>query len=77
MTARSPNAFMLSATLHGAVAATVLLGAWAAQKAVSDRSPVFELVAGGGDNFNALNAPALGDPSGSKFSVPSPVPGTR
>ncbi|MEI6862386.1 MAG: TonB family protein [Verrucomicrobiota bacterium] len=66
---------MLSATLHGAVAALVLLTAWAAEKAVREPPHIFELVAGGGDNVGARVAPALGDPSGVKFTpLPRPVP---
>jgi colicin import membrane protein len=70
MTACSPNAFALSAALHGAVVAAVLLGAWATQKAVLDPPHIFELVAGAGDNFTATQAAAPEHSTAVKFSAP-------
>ncbi len=70
MTARWPNAFALSATLHGAVAALVLLSFWFARNRVRETPHIFELVAGPGDNYTANAAPALGNPAGEKFNPP-------
>jgi colicin import membrane protein len=73
MTARSPNAFFLSAVLHGAVALLVLASLWLAQKSVREQPLIFETVRGEGDNFTATEAPALGTPSGLKLKLPRPV----
>jgi colicin import membrane protein len=71
MTARSPSAFMLSATLHATVAAGLFLIGYVANQEPKDTAKVFELVAGEGDNYTATVAPALGMP-GVKLSVPAP-----
>ena len=68
------NGFLLSATLHGFVVAVLLLLAYAMRHAVPERPKVFELVAGGGDNFMAREAPALGTPAGVAVDVPAPAP---
>jgi colicin import membrane protein len=70
MSASSPQAFILSATLHATVAALVL---WLAH-VMSRREPppiIFELVAGEGDNFAATEAPALGE-DGPSVELPTP-----
>jgi len=69
MTARSPSAFMLSATLHALFAAAMLYTAYALKDEVIDKGKVFELVAGEGDNYAATEAPALGTPGGVKFEM--------
>ena len=69
MTARSPSAFMLSATLHAFFAAAMLYTAYALKDEVIDKGKVFELVAGEGDNYAATEAPALGAPGGVKFEL--------
>jgi len=69
MTARSPSAFMLSATLHAFFAAAMLYTAYALKDEVIDKGKVFELVAGEGDNYAATEAPALGTPGGVKFEL--------
>lgn len=77
MTARSPSAFLLSAALHGALVALALLLAYVARTHVEDAPKVFELVAGEGDNYSALEAPAAGVPGGVKIEIqapPTPVP---
>lgn len=61
--------FLLSATLHGSIAAAMLL-ALIINPSSSDEAKVFELVAGEGDNFMAHEAPALGTPGGVKVDVP-------
>ena len=71
MTARSPSAFMLSATLHALFAAVMLYTAYALKDEVIDKGKVFELVAGEGDNYAATEAPALGTPGGVKFDMPA------
>ena len=72
MTARSPSALLLSAALHGLLVVLALLLAYAAQNQVKDVPKVFELVAGEGDNYAALEAPALGVPGGIKIAIPEP-----
>lgn len=75
MTARSPSAFMLSATLHAIAVALVFLASFVAQQNVREPMKVFELVAGEGDNYGAKFAPALGTPGGVKLNLPAqPVP---
>ncbi|MBI4621942.1 MAG: cell envelope integrity protein TolA [Verrucomicrobia bacterium] len=72
MTARSPSAFMLSATLHAFAVALVFLIGFIAQRNVREPMKVFELVAGEGDNYGAKVAPALGTPGGVKLDLPAP-----
>ena len=72
MTARSPSALLLSATLHGLLVGIALLLAYAVESDVKEQPKVFELVAGEGDNYGALEAPALGVPGGVKISIPEP-----
>jgi colicin import membrane protein len=71
MTARSPSAFFLSATLHALFAAALFYTAYALKDEVIDKGKIFELVAGEGDNFAATEAPALGTPGGVKFDLAS------
>jgi colicin import membrane protein len=74
MTARSPSAFALSALLHTSVAVVVLLGIYYAQQQQPVKPVVFELVAGGGNNYAATEAPALGSPDGQlKVAIPKPM----
>ncbi len=69
MTANSPGAFMLSATLHTAAVIIALLFGYVSR---SDDPPekIMELVAGIGDNYTATEAPALGTPEGLRSNVP-------
>jgi colicin import membrane protein len=69
MTANSPGAFMLSATLHGAAVIVALLFGYVTH---SDEPPekILELVAGEGDDFMATEAPALGTPGGLSTNIP-------
>ncbi|MEX2044599.1 MAG: hypothetical protein WD941_04545, partial [Opitutus sp.] len=59
MTADSPRAFLLSATLHAVVAALLMWAAYVINRQ-EEQPRIFELVAGEGDNFAAREAPALG-----------------
>lgn len=72
MTARSPSAFFLSATLHGAVVAIVILFTYLVQTQVKEAPKVLELVAGPGDDYGSLAAPALGTPGAVKIDIPEP-----
>ncbi|MDB6167820.1 MAG: protein TolA [Verrucomicrobia bacterium] len=72
MTARSPSAFFLSATLHALVIGLALLFTYLVQTQVKEQPKIFELVAGEGDNYGALEAPALGTPGGIKIALPEP-----
>jgi colicin import membrane protein len=74
MTARYPTAFLLSATLHGAVLAAVLMMTYLLNLPARDQPKIFELVAGEGNNYAATVAPALGTPGGVKLNVPAPKP---
>jgi colicin import membrane protein len=71
MTARSPSAFALSATLHAAVAVLVLGGLWLEQSSRPSRPVVFELVAGEGNDFTATQAPE-GNPLGGRLPLIRP-----
>lgn len=72
MTARSPSAFFLSATLHGMVVVIVLLFTYLVQTQVKEVPKVLTLVAGPGDDYGATSAPALGTPGGIKLAIPEP-----
>ena len=75
MTARSPSAFFLSATLHGLVVAVIVLFSYLVQIQVKQPPKVFELVAGAGDDYAATAAPSLGTPGGIKVTIPeAPAP---
>jgi TonB family protein len=70
---QTPGAFFASATLHAALLALVLWFTWANNRTKDEPPPVFELVAGEGDNFAAIEAPALGVPGGVKLpDIPEP-----
>jgi colicin import membrane protein len=75
MQANSPGAFFLSATMHGAVVAAILIFSYLTHEETKEPPKVFELVAGEGDNYAATEAPALGTPDGIKVpiaAVPAP-----
>jgi colicin import membrane protein len=72
MTARSPSALLLSATLHAALVGLILLFTYALETQVKDPPKVFELVAGPGDDYAATQAPALGVEGGIKLTLPEP-----
>jgi colicin import membrane protein len=77
MTARSPSAYLSSATLHAAAVVLLLGAAWVAKQQTRPPVKIFELVAGDGDNWAATDAPAIGTPGGVKLKVPAtaePVP---
>jgi colicin import membrane protein len=74
MTAQSPNAYLLSAALHGSAAALLMLLVYTANPDEREQPRVFELVAGGGNNYAATEAPALGIPGGIKAVVPRAPP---
>ena len=74
MTAQSPNAFLLSAALHGLAAAVLMVLLYTANQDNRTGPKVFELVAGGGNNYAATEAPALGVPGGKKASSAQAVP---
>jgi len=73
MNATSPRAFMLSASLHGAVIAMLVLYAVWNNRDRSDPLVPITLVAGEGDNYGAKEAPALGSEGGVKLNVPAPA----
>ncbi len=70
MNATSPRAFMLSASLHGAVIAVLVAYAVWNNRDRSDPMVTITLVAGEGDNYAAKEAPALGSEGGVKLTVP-------
>ena len=72
MTARSPSALFLSASLHGLVVVLVVFLAYLAQTHVKETPKILELVAGAGDDYGATAAPALGTPGGIKIAIPEP-----
>ncbi|MFA5265464.1 MAG: TonB family protein [Opitutaceae bacterium] len=78
MTAQSPSAYLLSATVHAAAVALLLTVAWVVQQQVREPAKVMEVVAGAGDNWAATEAPALGSPTGSEEvkvpNIPVPMP---
>jgi colicin import membrane protein len=72
MTARTANAFLLSAMIHALFAAALLYTAYSMKDEVIDKAKIFELVAGEGDNFAATEAPALGTPEGKGVQIEMP-----
>ncbi|HVS51575.1 MAG TPA: TonB family protein [Opitutaceae bacterium] len=72
MTAQSPNAFFLSATLHALVVALLLLLTLGLNPDAKPPMKIFELVASPGDNYGATVAPKLGTPGGIKVDIPPP-----
>lgn len=66
MTATSPSAFLLSATLHAVVVGLLLLFGYASTRSAKEPEKIFQVVAGEGDNYAATVAPALGVPGGAK-----------
>ncbi len=70
MNPTSPNAFLLSATLHGVVVALALLFGYVNSRHDQDAPRILELVAGEGDNYAAREAPALGTEGGVKLTLP-------
>ena len=68
----SPNAFFISVTLHGLVAALLIFFTYAAKEHVVAAPKIFDLVAAPGDNYAATEAPALGMPNGIKVDIPEP-----
>lgn len=73
MTATSPRAFALSASLHAIVVLLLVVGGWATRTRSPDMPTILELVAGEGDNYMATEAPALGDPNSIKLEIPEPA----
>jgi len=75
MTARSPSAFFLSASLHGLVVAVIVLLSYLAQVQMKEPPKILVLVAGPGDDYGSTAAPALGVPGGVKVTMPDlPAP---
>ena len=74
MNAQSPGAYGLSALLHGVAIGLVLFFSYASTSMLKDNPRVLELVAGGGDNYGATEAPALGDAGGVKLEAPPVLP---
>ncbi len=72
MSARTTNSFFASAVLHAVLAVLVMWFTWTSTKTDKDSLPIFELVAGDGDNFAATEAPALGVEGGIKLEIPEP-----
>ena len=70
----SSSAYLLSALMHGLVAALLLLFTYSCQQQVAEPQKILELVAGPGDNYAATVAPALGGSAGVKIAVPEPLP---
>jgi TonB family protein len=71
MTARSPSAYLSSATLHAVAVVLVVAAAWVTNQQTRPPVKIFDLVAGEGDNWAATEAPALGTPDGVKLQVPA------
>lgn len=72
MQANSPGSFGLSALLHAAAAAAIIMFSYLLQQQVEKAPKIMELVMGEGDNYGATAAPALGTPGGVKITIPEP-----
>ena len=64
MNARLSGAFAISTLLHAVAVGLLLLAIFVSQRREARPPVVFELVAGGGNNYAATVAPALGSPKG-------------
>src|SRR3954463_3866987 len=71
MTATSPKAFLMSAAFHAAIIALLFTFGYVINRQTEEIPPIFELVAGPGDNYAAKMAPALGEPGGLKLDLPA------
>lgn len=65
---------MLSVTIHALIAGAMFFVAYAFKDDVIKPAKTFELVDGEGDNYAALEAPALGDPDSVKIEMPNLPP---
>ncbi|MBK9989786.1 MAG: TonB family protein [Verrucomicrobia bacterium] len=72
MTARTANAFLLSATIHALFAAALLYTAYSMKDGVIGKAKEFIIVAGPGDNYAATVAPSLGTPEGKGIQIEMP-----
>lgn len=72
MTERTTHGFFLSATLH----VLIVVAVWVLYmfNRPPAATPIFELVAGAGDNYMATEAPALGSPTSTKLDLPEVPP---
>lgn len=73
MTSDTPQAFLRSGGLHGAVVALALLMGYVNDPSRETVPKILELVAGGGDHYMAKEAPALGVEAGLKVPL-TPTP---
>lgn len=74
-TARSPRAFALSVLLHATIVAVVLFVAWWNSRQTEETPQIFELVAGEGNDYAALEAPTTAAPVPAiKVDLPEPTP---
>lgn len=74
MTDRHAGAYAISALMHLGIVALALVLTYAVTQEKADAPKILELVAGGGNNYAATAAPALGDPAASlKLDAPAPV----
>jgi colicin import membrane protein len=72
---RSNHSYGSSLLLHGGIVALILLFTYVLNQESPPPPKIFELVAGGGDNYAATAAPALGVPDGIKVTIPAvPAP---
>lgn len=74
--AQSPRAFLLSVLLHASVVIALLIAAWWSKHRQPEQPQIFELVAGEGNDYAALEAPTTAAPPVPtvKLDLPDPVP---
>lgn len=73
----SPRAWMMSFALHALIVVVLVIFTYTA-KLTADKQPrVLELVAGPGEDYAAMAAPALGTETGVKFDLPTPAPAPK
>ena len=72
--ARSPRALALSVLLHASIAAVVLVFAYCGRQRPEEQPQIFELVAGEGDDYAALEAPTTAAPAIPTVQVDLPDP---
>ncbi len=73
---RTPGAYFASAALHAVLIVLVVWFTWANNRP-KEQPQIFELVAGEGDNFAAIEAPAIGEPDAPDASDAPDVPSVK
>jgi colicin import membrane protein len=67
----TPSSLLFSVFLHGMIVALAVIGSFMVKRAPKETPAVFDLVAGPGSNYEAMEAPAGGN-NAMKLNIPAP-----